>query len=81
MPLEINAVISIDGQTVTAFFVGIVALVTTYQAYQGHQAAGKVEEVKQVLDETHKIVNSQRTAMEALIKKLEGENAELRRDN
>lgn len=83
--LEVTA--TIDAATITAFFVGIVACFSAYNALQQHNAAAKVEEVaeaaketKAVIDETHKIVNSQRTAMEALIKKLEGENAELRAD-
>lgn len=90
--LEVTA--TIDAATITAFFVGIVACFSAYGALQGRQAAMKVAEVaetakiavevaaetKAVTDDIHQIVNSQRTAMEILIKKLEGENAELRAD-
>lgn len=66
--LEIN--LTLDAATVTAVFVGLVALISAYQTLITSQT-------KRVVEETHVIVNSQRTAMEALIKKLEGEKADL----
>jgi uncharacterized membrane protein YgcG len=84
-PPVLEVSVTIDAATITAFFVGIVACFSAYGALQQRQAAVRVAEVakdaaetRKVIDDTHTIVNSQRTAMEVLIKKLEGENAELR---
>ena len=97
--LEVN--LTVNSETITAFGVMMVAVLTAYGTLQSRQAAERVKEVAEVaqtsqvlavetkaaVDQTLVHVNGQRTAMEALIKKLEGEkadlegkNAELRKD-
>ena len=81
----LEVIITIDAQLVTAVFTGIVASLVAYGTLKQRQVASKVaevadraQEVAGVINETHKIVNSQRTAMQELIKRLESENTALR---
>src|SRR6185503_5389558 len=78
----LEVTVNIDAATITAFFVGVVACFSAYQSYKARvtgqdiaAARGVISETKEVVDQTHVIVNSQRSEMMALIEDMRGESA------
>ncbi len=82
--LAVNIVI--DSNLITAIVGPTVPLILAYIAWKSRETTKATQgtekdtaKIKETTEITHDIVNSQRTAMEELIKQLRGENEELRR--